>query len=487
VRVSIGTTHLAFAVVVNLAIAAAIGMYLRFSWFAYSGFSFSISIFSFIIFCLLSLYFWCLVLRHMLYPLKSLVDTLHDALHPLSGENPQQRAEIEKAPCSLMFLQDKAWQIEQVAKELREQKEYLQTILEAIPDAIVTVNDKGLIQMVNSAAEKAFGFVRQELIGQKVDILVTSANEKYWLDIERCLQKRNGPFLREMREMEAKRKDGSTFPTELWLSSLRCNGQPVCLEVIRDITHRKKDEAAHAHYLHELESSNRELDDFAYIVSHDLKAPLRGLQTFSSILLEDYKSKLDAEGQKKLNTICDLTKNMETLLDTLLYYSRVGKTALAIHETDLNEIVQKVAESFAIMLKEKNAKIDVVQKLPLTTCDHVRIAEVFHNLIGNAIKYNNSKENKIEIGMTQNHPRKPGENVFYIRDNGIGIPEKHLDTIFKIFRRLHPKNAYGGGTGSGLAIVKKIIVQHGGDIWAESKGENQGTTFYFTIPQQKKE
>ena len=236
---------------------------------------------------------------------------------------------------------------------------------------------------------------------------------------------------------------------------------------------------AEERHLKELESSNKQLEDFCYIVAHDLKEPLRGLQTFSKLLLEDYKEKLDEDGKSKLLTICDTTQRMEKLLNALLDYSRVGRTSLAIRETDLNQAVQNVVSMFAITLQEKNIDVVITNKLPTITCDFVRITEVFHNLIGNAIKYNDKPQNRIEIGYTEKHP---GEKIFFVKDNGIGIKKDYLEKIFKIFQRLHPRGAYGGGTGSGLTIAKKIIEQHGGDIWAESAGEGKGTTFFFTIP-----
>lgn len=236
-------------------------------------------------------------------------------------------------------------------------------------------------------------------------------------------------------------------------------------------------------YTKALENSNRELDDFTYIVSHDLKEPLRGLKSFSQFLLEDYEDKLDDEGKNKLNVISNLVSRLESLLESLLYYSRLGRTEMAISEVNLEELVRNVIDVLSISLKEKNTIVEIRGHLPVIKCNRIRIQEVFQNLIGNAIKYNDKPENRIEIGFMTHHPAKPGEMVFYVRDNGIGIEERHLKTIFNIFKRLHAKDAYGGGTGSGLAIVKKIITQQGGEVWAESPGEGQGTTFYFTIPQ----
>jgi chemotaxis family two-component system sensor kinase Cph1 len=123
--------------------------------------------------------------------------------------------------------------------------------------------------------------------------------------------------------------------------------------------------------------------------------------------------------------------------------------------------------------------------LPTIVCDHVRITEVFQNIIGNALKYNDNNNKKVEIGYREDHPAYPGTPVYYVKDNGIGIEEKNLDSIFHIFRRLHSQEAYGGGVGAGLSIARKIILQHHGKIWAESGGRQKGTTFFFTIPAQR--
>lgn len=233
-----------------------------------------------------------------------------------------------------------------------------------------------------------------------------------------------------------------------------------------------------------LENSHQELDNFVYVVSHDLKEPLRGLKTFSQFLLEDYEDKLEEDGQDKLRSMSAMATRLEKMLEALLHYSRIGRNEITIEEIDLNELVRSVVSSLLGGLKEKNATVNIQGNLPIIRADRARLREVFYNLIDNAIKYSDTLENKIEIGLMTDHPSKPGETVFYVRDHGIGIQEKHLEAIFTIFKRLHAKSAYGGGTGAGLAIVRKIIAQSGGEIWADSKGEGQGATFYFTLPQQ---
>ncbi len=226
----------------------------------------------------------------------------------------------------------------------------------------------------------------------------------------------------------------------------------------------------------ELDQSNKELDDFAYIASHDLKEPLRGIHNYSSFLLEDYAGKLDEDGRSKLETLMRLTRRMETLIDSLLQFSRLGRVDLATDQVELDEIVAEILDSLAISLQEDNVTVRVPRPLPAVRADRVRVGEIFYNLIVNAMKYNDKAEKWIEVGWRGG----AGPPVFYVRDNGIGIPEKHQDSVFRIFKRLHGRDKFGGGTGAGLTIVKKIVERHHGRIWIESSA-GEGTTFYFTL------
>ncbi|HYN21875.1 MAG TPA: ATP-binding protein [Thermoanaerobaculia bacterium] len=228
----------------------------------------------------------------------------------------------------------------------------------------------------------------------------------------------------------------------------------------------------------ELQQSNRELDDFAYIASHDLKEPLRGIHNYSMFLLEDYGDKLDGDGRAKLETLLRLTRRMEILIDSLLQYSRLGRVDLAIDDVDLNQILAEVMDNIGIPLKAEGAEVRVPRPLPTVRCDRVRVGEIFHNLIVNAVRYNEGPDKGVEVGFQNGLPDAPP--VFYVRDNGIGIPAKHHDAIFRIFKRLHGRDRFGGGTGAGLTIVKKIVERHNGTIWVESE-PGEGTTFYFTL------
>lgn len=228
----------------------------------------------------------------------------------------------------------------------------------------------------------------------------------------------------------------------------------------------------------ELERSNQELASFAYAASHDLKEPLRGIYNFSTVLLEDYHQILDDEGVECLETVVNLSVRMETLINALLRISQLGQVQLHRKATDLNELIDRVIEVFRASRQETQfIDVRIPRTLPTIQCDRVLVNEIFSNLIGNAFKYNEKPDQWVEIGYldTDKH-----HLVFYIRDNGIGIPEHHRETIFRLFKRLHSQEKYGGGAGAGLAIVKKIVELHDGQIWVES-ALGVGSTFYFTL------
>ncbi|WP_373540320.1 ATP-binding protein [Chamaesiphon sp.] len=237
----------------------------------------------------------------------------------------------------------------------------------------------------------------------------------------------------------------------------------------------------------ELERSNVELDAFAYVASHDLKEPLRGIHNYSTFLIEDYGDKLGEDGTHKLATLMQLTQRMEDLIESLLRYSRFGRAELLLQPVALDHIVESVMEVIKIS-QPSPMQLQIPRPLSRIECDRAQVTELFTNLIGNALKYNDRDQKSIEIGYilpTESDDLVPtsldrSQTVFFVRDNGIGIRAKHFENIFKIFKRLHPATKYGGGTGAGLTIVKKIVERHGGDIAVVSTF-GEGSTFYFTL------
>lgn len=239
----------------------------------------------------------------------------------------------------------------------------------------------------------------------------------------------------------------------------------------------------------DLTRSNEELDAFAYIASHDLKEPLRGIHRYAHLLLENATT-LDEENRARVDGLMRLTLRMDSLLDSLLHFSRVGRTALVMAEMDLDGVLAEALEMVRARSDDARAEISVPRPLPAVRGDWVRVREIFVNLLSNALKYTGRPGVRIEVGYLASG--EPGERpncpegaahhlIIYVRDDGIGIHPRHFDQVFKIFRRLHGRDEYGGGTGAGLTIVKKLVERHRGQVWLDST-PGAGTTFFFTLP-----
>ena len=286
---------------------------------------------------------------------------------------------------------------------------------------------------------------------------------------------------------------------DLWKEQVRLKSLPwkpceqeAALELrssIIGIVLKQADELAQVNS--ELERSNIELDSFAYIASHDLKEPLRGIHNYSSFLIEDYGGQLGEDGTSKLQTLMTLTRRMENLINSLLHYSRLGRAELRITPVDLDQLVDDVIDVIRIT-KPESTTFNIPCTLPTVGCDRTQITELYTNLITNAIKYNDRSDKRVEIGYLSLEEAMdqgildnaampwPTSTIFYVRDNGIGIRSKHLEAVFRIFKRLHPPGRYSGGTGAGLTIARKIVERHRGQIWVDSV-YGEGSTFYFTL------
>lgn len=230
-----------------------------------------------------------------------------------------------------------------------------------------------------------------------------------------------------------------------------------------------------------LHESNKQLDDFAHIISHDLKEPVRGIDTYCSLLLEDCKEKLNPEEQEKISKVKSMCWRLNEMISDLLKYSRVDKESDGPEEAaDLDDVINSVLDLLRPQIEKDAVQFSVARPLPKINCSRVHMAEIFRNLVTNGIKYNTSHPKKIEIGFTEDHPKHPRAHTFFVKDNGIGIPPELRETVFKMFKRLHGREQYGGGTGAGLAIVKKLVEQHDGQIWIEAN-EGGGSIFYFYL------
>jgi len=360
----------------------------------------------------------------------------------------------------------------------RQGEENLKSIVNTMLDGLITIDESGILSTFNPAATRIFGYQPEEVVGQNIKMLMPepyhSEHDGY---LHNYLSTNEKKVIGIGREVSGKRKDASIFPMELGVNEMIITpGKRMFVGTIRDISERKRSEKAIEQYLLALKRSNQELDDFAYIASHDLKEPLRGLSNNAMFLKEDFADKIGEEGTKRLNRITFLCERMERLVNDLLYFSRLGRQELAIQKTDLNEVINDIILMMENSLHEAGAIIMIPRELPTITCDLPRITEVFRNLITNAVKYNDKPEKVIEVG----YEIQNGNNIFYVRDNGIGIAAEFHNDVFRIFKRLNSESDEVKGTGVGLTFVKKIIERHNGRIWIESQ-PGSGTTFYFTI------
>jgi len=226
----------------------------------------------------------------------------------------------------------------------------------------------------------------------------------------------------------------------------------------------------------ELEAANKELEAFSYSVSHDLRTPLRAIDGFSRMLLEDYGSELDDEGKRLLNVVRDNTGRMSRLIDDILHFSRTGRAGMSFSEIDMEGMARAVIDELKPLVAGRKLHISLGQ-LPGAQGDRAMLHQVFENLLSNAIKFTGRNEDAhIDIGGRI----ESGRAVYYVKDDGAGFDMQYADKLFGVFQRLHSVEEFKG-TGIGLAIAKRIIVRHGGTIWAESE-VGKGATFYFSIP-----
>ena len=355
-------------------------------------------------------------------------------------------------------------------------------ILDTAIDGIVSIDESGLVRTCNPAGERLFGYEAGEVIGRNVNMLMPAPyREEHDGYLSRYRETGERRIIGIGREVAGQRKDGSEFPLYLsvgeWVDD---DGSRLFVGVLRDITDLKEAEQRILRRQRELEAANKELDGFTYSVSHDLRAPLRAIDGFGRILIEDHAERLDAEGRRVLDVIRKNVGRMGQLIDDLLAFSRLGRAAMKPRRVAMTHLGRTVLEE--IMAAETDRAIDArVADLPDALGDPTLLRQVWVNLLGNAVKYTRPRSPAViqVTGRTEHD-----EVVYTVRDNGVGFDMAYVGKLFMVFQRLHKASEFEG-TGVGLALVQRIVMRHRGRVWAEARPD-EGAAFSFALPRKDK-
>lgn len=353
-------------------------------------------------------------------------------------------------------------------------KKYLDSLLESMPDPLFISDEEGKILKTNKAAAEFSGYDFSPPASFNLKTLLEPQAEG---GAEPFSLLAWSGHIKEL-DLWFLAKGGKRLPVMLSSALAGPEGRRQIVTVLKDTSQHKESEARLAQYLKEVETVNSELDAFAHTVSHDLKEPLRGIEMFSGMLLSDYAAKLDPQAGDYLARVVKASGRMRRLIDDLLSYARVSRVRNPYEDVSTARLAAEAVAGLGTLIEEKKALVHVAPDLPVIFCDPVKMGQLFNNLISNALKYNDKPVPEVDVAA-----ERFGEYYwkFSVKDNGIGIPSQYFEEIFKMFKRLHSRQEYGGGTGAGLAIVRKIVEEHSGKIWVESV-EGKSSTFYVLIP-----
>jgi two-component system, chemotaxis family, sensor kinase Cph1 len=376
--------------------------------------------------------------------------------------------------------------------------ERLRAILQTAVEGIITIDEQGIVESMNPAAERVFGYSAPEVIGKNVRLLMPSpyreAHDGYLQNYVRTGQAK---IIGIGREVVGLRKDGSVFPMDLAVSEVRLANRRLFTGFVRDITERKRSEVRLEELTQTLVEKNKELETIVYVASHDLRSPLVNIQGFSQELARacqrlraalaagdaatarldspDIRSALDEDIPEALEFIQAGVAKIDILLSGFLRYSRLGRAALKLERLNMRALLQAILRSMKFQITQAAAQVRL-EPLPDAFGDSTQISQVFSNLLDNALKYLDPKRpGRIEVSGQL----EPGRAIYSVRDNGIGIAREHQDKVFEIFHRLNP--SVGQGEGLGLTIAQRILERQNGRIWVESI-PGQGSTFFVSLP-----
>ncbi len=362
---------------------------------------------------------------------------------------------------------------------LKESEEKYRNLVETAQDAIVC-DENGIITIWNKSAERMFGYSRSEVIGKPVAIIIPERHsEEHQEGVKQFMESGKTNILDKTVELSGKTKDGIGFPIEMSLSYQKTKDRKYFFTaIIRDITFQKKAKEQLIEKATEVENAHKELKDFVYMVSHDLKEPLFSIDGYFTRLHETYKDIYDEKGKRYSNRIKVNIKLMSDRIYEILEVAKIGLIPYNFNDNAIEDIVKDVINTLDDKIESNNINVSIIHNLPNVSCDEKRMRDMFFNLVTNAIKFmGDDKQRQITIGCD-----KEGDYYkFFVEDTGIGIRKEYQNNVFKIFIRL--KEVEVEGTGVGLVIVKKIIEIHRGKIWIESPiARGKGSRFCFTMP-----
>lgn len=359
-------------------------------------------------------------------------------------------------------------------KQAEQKLRFHAAIIDSADDAIVGKTTEGIILSWNPGAERLYGYMAAEVIGKSIMLLSSPERPD---DIPTILEQIcNGESIQHLETVRLA-KDGRRIDISLTVSPIQDHtGKIVGASAIsRDITARKRTEETLKRTMEELTRSNAELEQFAYIASHDLQEPLRAVAGMVQLLQQRYQGQLDERADEYIGHAVEASGRMQNLINDLLELSRVGRLGRSFSTTNMEQTLNSALINLQSTIQESQAEI-AHDPLPALLGDEIQLTQVLQNLIGNAIKFRGARPPHIQVSAEKIEQRWR----FAVRDNGIGIEPQYFERIFLVFQRLHTRREYSG-TGIGLALCKKIVERHGGQIWVESQ-PGQGSTFYFTIP-----
>ena len=359
---------------------------------------------------------------------------------------------------------------------LRREEKYFRALIENASDAIVIVDRDGTVRYHSPSHQRLLGYTAEERIGQRMWDCIHPDDSNKVADALNQLLRDGG--IAPATEVRLRHKDGSWRVCEAVANNLL--DEPAVQGIVvnlRDITDRKQAEEDLSRAMAELSRSNAELEQFAYVASHDLQEPLRMISSYVQLLARRYKDSLDEDAHEFIAYAVDGARRMQGLINDLLTYSRVGTRGKPFEPTDCEEVLEQALANLQIAIEESGATV-THDPLPTVMADGGQLVQLLQNLVGNAVKFRGEEPPRVHVGVEE----KADAWVFSVRDNGIGIDPASCERIFLIFQRLHGRGEYPG-TGIGLAVCKKIVERHGGRIWVESQ-PGQGATFFFTLPKQ---